>query len=91
MCASKYLISDSTSVVIDGEDWQWVLGLGVVEAVPMVVVALLEEGMVGGLMREHTRGEINGFTAQYFTLTHTGLDVKRMETLCHNSQPMGML
>jgi len=36
--------------VVDSEDWQWVLGLGVVGAVPMVVVALLEEGVVSGLM-----------------------------------------
>lgn len=91
VCAAKYLISYSTSIVIDGEDWHWVLGLGVVGAVPMVVVALLEEGMVGGLMKEHTGGETNRFTSQYFTLSHTGLDVKRMETLCHNSQRMGML
>lgn len=45
----RYLISDSSSIVIDSEDWQWVLGLGIVGAVPMVIVALLEECMVSGL------------------------------------------
>lgn len=53
--AMQYLISDSSSIVIDCEDWQWVLGLGIVRAVPMVIVALLEEGMVGGLMRKHSK------------------------------------
>lgn len=37
--------------MIHGEDWHWVLGLGIVGAAPMVVVALLEEGVVCGLMK----------------------------------------
>lgn len=53
VCCARYLISDSSSIVIDSEDWQWVLGLGIVGAVPMVVVALLEEGVVSGLMKKH--------------------------------------
>lgn len=50
VCCAQYLISDSSSIVIDSEDWQWVFGLGIVGTVPMVIVALLEEGMVCGLM-----------------------------------------
>lgn len=69
VCWAGYLVSDSSSIVIDGEDWQWVLGLGIVGAVPMVVVALLEEGMVSGLMKEH-RGRVSKntyrFTFSYF-------------------------
>lgn len=43
--------------MIDSEDWHWVLGFGIVGAVPMVVVALLEEGVVSGLMKKQ-RGTI---------------------------------
>lgn len=49
---ARHLISDSSSIVIDSEDWHWVLGLGIIGAVPMVIVALLEEGVVSGLMEE---------------------------------------
>lgn len=38
--------------MIDSEDWHWVLRLGIIGAVPMVIVALLEEGVVSGLMEE---------------------------------------
>lgn len=38
--------------MVDSEDWQWVLGLGIVGTVPMVIMALLEEGMVGGLRKK---------------------------------------
>lgn len=38
--------------MINSEDWHRVLGLGIVGAVPVVIVALLEEGMVSGLMKE---------------------------------------
>lgn len=48
---SGHLICDSSSVVIDSEDWQWVLGLGVVGTVPMVIMALLKEGMISGLRK----------------------------------------
>lgn len=54
VCCARYLISDSSSIVIDSEDWQWVFGLGIVGTVPMVIVALLEEGMVCGLMGKKT-------------------------------------
>lgn len=37
--------------MIDGEDWHWVLGLGIKGTVPMVIVALLEECVVSGLNR----------------------------------------
>lgn len=47
-----YLICDSSSVVIDSEDWKWVLGLGVAGTVPMVIMALLEEGMICGLWKK---------------------------------------
>lgn len=47
-----YLIGDGSSVVVDGKDWQWLLGLGVVGAVPMVIMALLEEGVISGLRRK---------------------------------------
>lgn len=57
VCYVGYLIGDSSSIVIDSKDWQWVLGLGIVRVVPMVVVALLEKGMVSGLMKEH-RGRV---------------------------------
>lgn len=50
--AAGYLIGDSSSVVVDSEDWQWVLGLGIVGTVPMVIMALLEEGMIGGLRKK---------------------------------------
>lgn len=56
LCCAEYLIGDSSSIVINSEDWKWVLGLGIVGAVPMVVVALLEEGVVSGL-KQH-RGAI---------------------------------
>lgn len=46
-----YLIRDSSSIVINGKDWQWVLGLGIVGTVPMVIMALLKEGMIGGLSK----------------------------------------
>lgn len=57
VCCTRYLIGDSSSIVIDSKDWQWVLGLGIVGVVPMVVVALLKKGMVSGLMKEH-RGRV---------------------------------
>lgn len=57
-CYARHLISDRSSIVIDSEDWHWVLGLGIVGAVPVVVVALLEEGVVRGLMNKH-RGTIH--------------------------------
>lgn len=38
--------------MINSEDWHRVLGLSIVGAVPVVIVALLEEGMVSGLMKE---------------------------------------
>lgn len=44
-----YLIGDRSRVVIYREDWQRVLGLGIVGTVPMMVVALLQEGVVSGL------------------------------------------
>lgn len=47
-----YLIRDGSSIVIDGKDRQWVLGLGIVGTVPMVIMALLEEGMISGLRRK---------------------------------------
>lgn len=58
-CCAQYLVSDSSSIVIDSEDWQWVLGLGIVGTVPMVVVALLEEGMVCGLMGKKKEPHLN--------------------------------
>lgn len=68
VCCAGYLIGDSSSVVIDSKDWQWVLGLGIVRVVPMVVVALLEKGMVSGLMKEH-RGRVPK-RQTHFTLPH---------------------
>lgn len=47
-----YLIRDSSSIVVDSKDWQWVLGLGIVGTVPMVIMALLKEGMISGLRRK---------------------------------------
>ena len=47
-----YLIRDSSSIVIDGKNWQWVLGLGIVGTVSMVIMALLEESMISGLRRK---------------------------------------
>lgn len=41
--------------MIDSEDWHRVFGLGIVRAVSMVIVALLEEGVVSGLMDEQRR------------------------------------
>ena len=35
--------------MINSKDWKWAFGLGIVGAVPMVVVAFLEEGVVSGL------------------------------------------
>lgn len=45
------LIGNGAGVVIHGEDWQRVLGFGVKGAVTMVIVALLEEGVVSGLVK----------------------------------------
>lgn len=57
--------------MIDSEDWQRLLGLGIVGAVPMVIVALLEKGMISGLMKKHTRT----MTRSFFTLRlHGELD-----------------
>lgn len=50
LCA-WYLIGDRSSIVVNSEDWQWVFGLGIAGAVPMVVVALLKEGVVSGLKK----------------------------------------
>lgn len=49
---AEYLIRDCSSIVIDGKDWQWVLGLGIVRTVPMMIMALLEEGMISSLRRK---------------------------------------
>lgn len=50
-----YLVSDSSSIVINGEDGHLFLGFGVVEAACMVVMALLEEGVVSGLFQSPQR------------------------------------
>lgn len=55
-----YLIGDSSSVVVDSEDWQWVLGLGIVGTVPMVIMALLEEGMISGLREKRQNNKLSG-------------------------------
>lgn len=58
-----YLICDGSCIVIDGKDWQWVLGLGIVGTVPMVIMALLEEGVISGLQRKSkTTKWVNSFT-----------------------------
>ena len=56
MVVLLYLVGDSPSIVVDGENWQRNLGLVVVGAVSMVIVALLEEGVVSGLGTVRTRG-----------------------------------
>ena len=48
----RYLVGDSPSVVPHREDWQGQLRLGVAGVVTMVIVALLEEGVVCGLVRK---------------------------------------
>lgn len=70
VCCVGYLIGDSSSIVIDSKDWQWVLGLGIVRVVPMVVVALLEKGMVSGLMKEHRGKKTYRLTFRFYTASY---------------------
>ena len=53
MCESD-LVGDGAGIVVNSEDGQRDLGLGVERAVAMVIVALLQEGVVGGLTMSRT-------------------------------------
>lgn len=49
---NRYLVGDGPGIVPHREDWQGQLRLGIARVVTMVIVALLEEGVVCGLVRK---------------------------------------
>lgn len=51
MIPPRYLVGDGPGIMSHGEDRQGQLGLGVARVVTMVIVALLEKGVVCGLIR----------------------------------------
>ena len=51
MPKNRYLVGDGPSIVSHGEDGQGQLRFGIAWVVTMVIVALLEEGVVCGLVR----------------------------------------
>ena len=56
----SYLIGDCSCIVINGENWEWNFGLGVVRTVTVVIVTLLKEGVVSGLEQiEREAEELN--------------------------------
>ena len=48
---TRYLVGDSPGIMSHGEDGKGQLGLGVARVVAGVIVALLQKGVVRGLMR----------------------------------------
>ena len=48
---TQYLVGDGPGIMSHGEDGKGQLGLGVARVVAMVILALLQEGVVRGLMR----------------------------------------
>lgn len=65
--------------MVNSEDWQRVPGLGIVGAVSMMVVALLEECVVSGLSVTYPHNHPRRTIKLYFKFKKTHTDVEKKE------------